>query len=151
MYSLVLILHSWLRWVALVAGVGATLAAQADRSSRAERADRWGFALIMALDLQMLLGLLLYFVVSPNMAAIRDHFGEAMQNRALRFWAVEHVTMMFAALVIAHVGRVLGRRAPTPEAKRTRLLICFGLATLAMFAAVPWPGLPYGRPLLRIS
>jgi hypothetical protein len=59
--------------------------------------------------------------------------------------------MMFAALVIAHVGRVLGRRAPTPEAKRTRLLICFGLATLAMFAAVPWPGLPYGRPLLRIS
>jgi uncharacterized membrane protein HdeD (DUF308 family) len=151
MYSLVLILHSWIRWAALVAGVGATVAAFGDRSPEGGAADRWGFALVMALDLQLLLGLLLYFAVSPNMAAIRDHFGEAMQNRGLRFWAVEHVTMMLAAVVLAHVGRVLARKAPTPGAKRSRLLVCFGLSTILMLAGIPWPGLPYGRPLFRLS
>jgi hypothetical protein len=151
MYSLVLLLHSWVRWAALVAGIGAMAAALGDRSPGGTGADRWGRALVTALDLQLLLGLLLYFVVSPNMAAIREHFSEAMQNRGLRFWAVEHVTMMFVAVVLAHVGRVLARRAATPRAKRTRLLVCFGLATLAMFAGMPWPGLPYGRPLFRLS
>jgi hypothetical protein len=151
MYSLVLIVHSWVRWVAFVAGIGATIAAFGRGASSGGRADRLGRVLQIALDVQMLLGLLLYFVVSPNMAAIRDHFGEAMQTPSLRFWAVEHVTMMFVAVVLVHIGRVLARKATTPEAKRTRLLICFGLATLAMFGGMPWPGLPYGRPLFRVS
>ena len=55
-----------------------------------------------------------------------------MKDPALRFWAVEHITSMFAAIALAHVGRVLARKATTPAAKRTRLLICFGLATLLM-------------------
>jgi len=46
---------------------------------------------------------------------------------------------------------VLARKAPTPAAKRTRLLVCFGLSTLLMVAGIPWPGLPYGRPLFRLS
>jgi len=149
MYSFVLALHSWVRWIALIAGVGATAAALS-RSSDKRAGDGWGVALVTALDLQMLLGLLLYLVVSPNMQAIRDHFGEAMQSRSLRFWAVEHVTMMVAAVVLAHVGRVLGRKAASPDARRSRLLICYGLSTLLMLAGMPWPGLPYGRPLFRL-
>ena len=35
--------------------------------------------------------------------------------------------MMLAAVVFAHLGRVLARKAPTPAAKRTRLIVCFGL------------------------
>jgi hypothetical protein len=30
-----------------------------------------------------------------------------------------------------------------------RLLVCFALATIAMLAAIPWPGMPAGRPLFR--
>lgn len=151
MYTLLLILHSWIRWVALVGGVGATLAAVTGRvDSEESAADRWALVLMIALDVQMLLGLLLYLVVSPNMAEIRGHFGEAMQNPTLRFWAVEHVTMMVIAVVLAHVGRVLARKARTPQAKRTRLLICCGLATFLMFAGIPWPGMRAGRPLFRV-
>ena len=84
------------------------------------------------------------------MAAIRAHFGEAMQNPQLRFWAVEHITAMFVAVVLAHVGRVLARKAKTPAAKRTRLLVCFGIATLAMLLGTPWPGMAAGRPLFRL-
>jgi hypothetical protein len=151
MYTTILTLHSWIRWIALVAGVGATLAAITGRvRSENSPADRWALTAMIALDLQLLLGLLLYLVVSPNMAEIRSHFGEAMQNPTLRFWAVEHVTMMLAAVVSAHVGRVLARGAATADAKRMRLLIAFGLATILMFAGIPWPGMRAGRPLFRI-
>ena len=151
MYNFVLILHSWIRWIALVAGMGATIAAFNARAQKAAlgRADRWGVALMAALDLQMLLGLLLYLVLSPTMQEILQNFSAAMQDRAARFWAVEHLSTMLVAVMLVHVGRVLARRAATPQAKRTRLLLCFGVATLAMIAATPWPGLSNGRPLFR--
>ena len=48
------------------------------------------------------------------------------------------------------VGRVLARKARSVDAKRFRLLVCFGLATLLMIAGMPWPGRPGGRPLFRM-
>ena len=152
MYTLVLMLHSWLRWVAIVAGVGAIATTRSDRADtiRTGRSDLWGLALMIALDVQMLLGLLLYLVLSPFTADAMRDFGAAMRNPALRFFAVEHVALMFAAVILAHVGRVLARKARTADQKRSRLLICFGLATVAMLFAIPWPGMPSGRPLFRL-
>ena len=152
MYALVLMLHSWLRWVALVAGVGAIATTAADRSVtlRTGRSDLWGLALMIALDVQMLVGLLLYLVLSPFTTEAMSNFGAAMKNPALRFFAVEHVALMFAAVILAHVGRVLARKARTAEQKRSRLLICFVLATIAMLLAIPWPGMASGRPLFRL-
>jgi hypothetical protein len=150
MYSTLLIVHSWIRWIALISAFGATLAAirnqvQGDRSL----ADRWGMILMMALDTQMLLGLTLYLVVSPNMEAIRANFPAAMKDPVTRFWAVEHITTMFVAIILAHVGRVLARKAKDATAKRSRLMFCFGLTTLLLLVGIPWPGMRAGRPLLR--
>lgn len=151
MYTLVLTLHSWIRWVALVAGLAATLTSMSDGADPAQtgRADRWGLALMMALDVQLLLGLLLYLVVSPNMQVIRADFGGAMKDPVTRFWAVEHLMTMLVAIVVVHVGRVLARKARTGDAKRVRMLVSFGVATILMIIAIPWPGLRAGRPLLR--
>jgi len=93
--------------------------------------------------------LLLYFVLSPNMQAILSNFGAAMKDPTTRFWAVEHTSAMLAAVVLVHVGRVLARKAKTPAAKRTRLLVCFGLATVLVILGMPWPGRPGGRELFR--
>lgn len=151
MYITILIVHSWIRWAAIIAGVGATLAAVMGRvQSDNSPADRWALFLMMALDIQMLLGLMLYLVLSPNMKPILDNFGAAMKDPALRFWAVEHVTAMFGAVIAVHVGRVLARKAKTPASKRTRLLVCCGLATLLMVLGTPWPGRPGGRALFRL-
>lgn len=153
MYSLVLALHSWIRWLALAAGIGATIVPLTDRSASlpSSRADRWGLFLVTSVDLQLLLGLLLYFVASPNMQAIRSDFGAAMRDPTARFWAVEHLTMMMVAVILVHVGRVLARKAKSPAAKRTRMLVCFGLATLLMIGGTPWPGFRAGRPLFRLG
>jgi hypothetical protein len=152
MFSAVLLVHSWLRWIALVAGVGATLAVLRGKTD-GERsvADSWGLVLMITLDLQMLIGLVLYLALSPNMQEILNHFGASMKDPALRFWAVEHVTAMMGAVILAHAGRILARKAKTAAAKRTRLLVCFGLATLLMLAGMPWPGRPGGRDFFRLA
>jgi hypothetical protein len=152
MYTLVLDLHSWLRWLALVAGIAATVAAMSapDSGRPHHRADTWGMVFMMLLDVQLLLGLVLYLVLSPFTREALNDFGAAMKNAGLRFFAVEHVTLMLGAVLVAHLGRVLARKARTPEAKRGRLLLSFGLATLLMIIGIPWPGLAAGRPLFRI-
>ena len=140
MYSILLIIHSWVRWIALAGGIGTTIS----------RKESSGLLTMIALDLQMLLGLLLDLVVSPNMAEIRAHFGEAMQNPQLRFWAVEHITAMFVAIILAHVGNVMARKAADAQAAGKRRMIFFGLATLLMLVGMPWPWMAYGRPLFRL-
>jgi hypothetical protein len=153
MYTMILMLHSWLRWVALIAGVAATIAAARDKtvSPASSRADTWGLILLITLDVQMLLGLVMYLAVSPTMEAIRANFGAAMKDPAARFWAVEHITMMMGAVFVTHVGRVLARKSANADAKNMKLMICFGIATALMFLAIPWPGMRAGRPLFRLS
>jgi hypothetical protein len=158
MYPTILALHSWLRWLALGAGVAATVAAArnapaASTTSASAPAtslpDRFGVILTATLDTQLLLGLLLYFVVSPAMASIRLNFGESMKDPVARFWAVEHITMMLGAVVAAHTGRVLARKTADPNSRRMKLFICYGVATILMILAVPWPGMRAGRPMFR--
>jgi hypothetical protein len=148
MYTIVLIVHSWVRWLALVATIGAVFAALRRNDAAA---DRWGLIAMATLDLQMLLGLALYLVLSPNTAAIMHNFAGAMKDPVARFWAVEHISTMFLAVIVAHIGRVLARKATTADAKRKRILIAFSVAALLMIIGMPWPGRPGGRPLLRIT
>jgi hypothetical protein len=151
MYTILLAIHSWVRWLALIAGIGTTLAAATGRvQGAASPAERWGMFAVLALDIQMLLGLILYLAVSPNMRPILADFGASMKDPTLRFWAVEHLVSMFVAVAVAHVGRALARKAPDAAARRTRLMVCFGLSTILMIAGMPWPGRPGGRPLFRL-
>src|SRR5947209_18422164 len=57
MYTTLLALHSWIRWIALVAAVGTTLAALRGKTDGPRSlADRWGMIAMMVLDTQLLLG-----------------------------------------------------------------------------------------------
>lgn len=152
MYEFTLMVHSWLRWAVVIAGLAAVITAFAMRPGFGgeDRANRWGLLFMIALDLQLLIGFLLYFALSPATAAIFDDFGGAMRDPVARFWAVEHVSLMVVAVVLAHLGRILGRKARTPGARRLRLLVCFTIALVAILAATPWPGMTAGRPLFRL-
>jgi hypothetical protein len=145
MYDFALDLHSWLRWAALIGGLVATLAAFTGGASG--KADRWALVFMIIMDIQLLFGLALYLALSPTTAAIFGDFGAAMRDPVARFWAVEHVSIMLLAVAMAHIGRVLARKARTPEARRKRMLICFSLSVLLMIAGIPWPGMRAGRAL----
>jgi hypothetical protein len=151
LYAVVLTVHSWLRWAVLLIGLIAFVraAAGASRGNAWTAADeRTGFWFVTVLDLQVLLGLVLYVFLSPFTHAAFADFGAAMKNSGLRFWAVEHITGMIIGLVLVHVGRVRARK--TDSLRRHRVVaICFGLALVAIAVSIPWPGTPAGRPLLR--
>lgn len=151
MYFGVLIIHSWLRWATLLLGIGATLnALRRDTDlSRRMPGRHWDTAFMMALDLQVLLGLLLYFGLSPVMRQAFNDFSTALRTPSLRFWAVNHIGWMIAAVVLVRTGRVLALTAKTSASRRERRLVFFALTTAAVVAGIPWPGLMVGRPLFR--
>jgi ABC-type uncharacterized transport system permease subunit len=150
-YPTVLTIHSWLRWAALLVGVTATFNAFRHRADTAERArgQRWDWGFMLALDLQALFGLLLYFGLSPFTRQAISDVEMAVRDPGLRFWAITHVAMMLVALVAVRAGRVFAMGDRTSRARRNGRYICFGIAVVAMVAGVPWPGLANGRPLFR--
>jgi hypothetical protein len=150
MYLAVLVLHSWLRWFVLAAGIATFVAAIGRGDLAARNAQRWSLSFMIALDVQLLLGLLLYGSLSPFTARAMQDFGGAMQDPQLRFWAVEHFTMMLLAAIVAHVGRIFARKAVETDRKRKLILISTAVALLLVLVAIPWPGMPAGRPLFRM-
>jgi hypothetical protein len=151
MYPAVLAIHSWLRWAALLLGVAATFNAFLHRADTGERPQggRWDTFFMLALDLQVLFGVLLYFGLSPLTRVAMNNVGMALRDPGLRFWAITHVAMMVVALVAVRAGRVFAIGDRTSRARRNGRYICFAIAVVAMVAGVPWPGLWNGRPLFR--
>jgi hypothetical protein len=151
MYLAVLFIHSWLRWLVLAFGLGLLLTSIGGVRTRAEWApkhERLHTAFILVLDLQLLLGLLLYFVLSPITAMAMHNFGAAMKDAQLRFFGVEHIFTMLLAVVVAHIGRVRSKRK-TDGARHRSVLITQAVWLVLTLAAIPWPGLDIARPLFR--
>lgn len=143
MHELLLLLHSWVRWVAVIGGILAVVTAF---SSNDPKNNRWSLIFTIGLDVQFLVGLLL--LLTSN---VFSNMGETMRDATARFYAVEHPTMMIIALALAHVGRVMARKAATPASARTKSLIFLGLAALLVVAMTPWPFRLDARPLFRFS
>jgi hypothetical protein len=150
-YTTVLIVHSWLRWVTLILALGATAnAIRPHHGAGAPLPGRWWDTwLMLAVDLQVLVGLALYFGLSPYTQLAMEDFAAAVRNPAMRFWAIEHALGMIGAVVLVRIGRVLALNATSAARARKRRLTCFALATLLILAAMPWPGLANARPLFR--
>lgn len=152
MYPLMLVVHSLLRWLVLAAGLvafGRALAGMRGHRAWTTADDRAGQLFVGTLDLQFLIGLVLYFGLSPITRAAFQDFGGAMGNSMLRFWAVEHILGMLIAVALAHVGRVRVRKTTDAVRRHKVAAIFFGLALVAILATIPWPGMPAGRPLFR--
>jgi hypothetical protein len=152
MDSLLLFLHSWLRWIVLLAGIFAVVRAIGGTNGKrpwtaAEGTP--GLYFVSALDLQLLIGLALYLVFSPTVKAAFGNIGGAMRNPELRFFVVEHFLGMLIAVVLAHVGRVRSKKAQTDAARFKSAAIFYGLALIIILALIPWPGMAAGRPLFR--
>jgi hypothetical protein len=151
LYAVVVTLHSWVRWIALLLGLASTISALGDRNGLDERprGARWDVFFMAAVDVQVLLGLLLYLGLSPFTREGLADLSAAMRTPALRFWTVDHLALMFATVVLVRLGRVLALTARSAARRRTRRLVCFSLALALMLAGTPWPGSSQGRPLLR--
>jgi hypothetical protein len=154
MYLTLLYLHSWLRWLVIFSAlwtIGSAISAlrRGGASSRGGRVSAKLFT--GSLDLQILLGLLLYFLLSPYTPNSFSAFAQSMKVSVLRYFAVEHPFVMVVAAIVAHVTMVRARKAPNERVRQRRILIGVGVAVLLILVGIPWPFLPHARPLLRLS
>ncbi|MDA0699797.1 MAG: hypothetical protein O3A02_01125 [bacterium] len=140
MYAALLHTHNLTRWIVLVAALVALVWALQGWLGRRPFEKRHRFAnlaFVTSMDLQLLIGLGLY-VVSPLVQVALGDMGSAMRIHELRFFAVEHIAVMLVAVVLAHVGSVMVRRAADDRAKHLRALLWFGLSTVAVVFSLPW-------------
>ena len=146
MYELIKGLHNLTRWVVVFGGIYALITSLRGVFAGGvwgTNDKRAGVIFTSALGLQLILGLLLYFISPYIKGLIGAGMDTVMVNTEARFFVVEHFVIMLIAVVIAQLGYSLGKRAPTDRAKFVRSSIGYVIAALLIAYGIPW-----WRPLL---
>ena len=147
-------MHNLLRWGVLAAGVVALVrAVQGARAQRAwtETDTKVLRAFIGVFDVQVLLGVIMYFGTSALGVRSLQNASVTMKSSALRFFAVEHITGMLVVAAILHVGTARARRLGESPARHRRTAIVLAAGFLLLFFSIPWPFFPYARPMIRLG
>jgi hypothetical protein len=133
--------HNMFRWlvlIALILAIGFAFAGWFGKQEWKKRDNSSGLFLTIFMDLQFLIGIILYAFVSPFTQAAFADFGAAMKNAELRFYAVEHILMMVIALVLIHIGRAKSKKETVPWKKHRTAAIFYTIGLLVILAAIPW-------------
>ena len=89
---------------------------------------------VSILHLQVLLGLILYFI-SPKVI----FSSESMSSPVLRFYLMEHISLMLLSVILITFGLVFSKKAISPRKKHLRVLLFFCIGLIIIFMAIPWP------------
>lgn len=142
MYAVVLALHNILRWVVVILAILALVRAFRGWLRKGEWTPtdrRSGSFFAISMDIQLLIGLILYFLLSPlTRPVLEGQMGLVMGNTELRFFGVEHIFYMILGVILVHAGTILSRRAADPVARHRRAAIWFSLVALVLVVGIPW-------------
>jgi len=141
MYTIILAIHNIVRWVVVIFMILALVRAYRGWLGQREWSDadrRAGVFYTSALDIQLLLGLILYLFLSPITKAAFSNIGAVMSDAGLRFFTLEHFFYMFLAVVFGHLGSAFAKKAADPAAKHQRAAIWNTLSVLAILLGMPW-------------
>ncbi|MFT4736008.1 MAG: hypothetical protein ACI8QD_000689 [Cyclobacteriaceae bacterium] len=141
LYSITLQAHSGFRWLVLLLAVIIIIKSLIGvlKTAKYQKIDNiFGASFTGLMHLQFLLGIVLYFFLSPVTASAFKDFGAAMSDPDLRFWAVEHVTVMILAIVFAQIGRSKSKKAISDIQKFRYQLIFVGISFTFLLIGIPW-------------
>ena len=136
MYTFIQKFHSGWAYLALLLLVVAVVNSLIGWSSKKEftaRDRKIALFGLIATHIQLLVGLLLYFV-SPLGSAV---FGQ-MKDAALRLTSLEHPLTNIIAIILITIGWSKHKKATTSEAKFKSIAIFFGLGLLLILSRIPW-------------
>jgi hypothetical protein len=148
MYATLLFVHSWLRWIVLTLLVVSVVRGFRGGAFTARDA-RTRTITVASADTQALLGVLLY-VVGPMTPRSGAAFALYMKIAVFRFFTLEHPFGMVIALTVLHIFAVRSRKSESDALQHRRWAIGASIALAAVLLSIPWPGLPYARPLFRL-
>jgi len=147
MYEILKNLHSWNRYILLIALIFVLFRAysgwlgkkQYGKADNAVSAAALGFT-----HLQLLLGLLLY-VISPRTNEAFADMGSAMKNTWLRYFAIEHILVMLIAVAAIQIGRTVSKKAANDEQKFKKLAIWTSVGVGLIILSLAPKGLLFGN------
>lgn len=119
-------IHAWNRYLLLAALIFVLYRAYSGWFGRRnyDKTDNASSAALLGLThLQLLLGLILYFGTSTYTKAAFANMGAAMKDSTLRYYAVEHITVMLLAVVMIQLGRTLSKKSAAHQDKFRKLAI----------------------------
>lgn len=152
MYSALLLVHSWSRWLVLVFGLIVIFRAFTGWQNRRPYvgADNgMAASFVGSMHLQLLVGLILYFISPVGYKAIEAGGAAVMKDATGRFFAMEHMVMMLLAVIIAQVGRIISKKATDPVLKHKKAFIWFTIALVIVLMMIPWGIWNPARPFFR--
>lgn len=96
------------------------------------------FSLIVT-HIQLLLGLILWFVSPMGLKAITNNgMGEVMKNSVLRLNAVEHPLMMIIAVILITIGFSKHKKKLVSNQKFKTIVIFYLLTLIVILGRLPW-------------
>ena len=126
MYQILRSAHSGWRYVVLILLVLALIQALAGwfgKKPYTEGNRKLNLFALIATHIQILMGLVMYFI-SPLVEA------------GIRYWKMEHIGMMIFAAILVTVGNARSKRGDDGPAKHRTIAIYFGLALVVIVAAI---------------
>jgi hypothetical protein len=128
--------HSGLRWIALFLIIYAIINAVKGKNAMVfVKRDRLiNLFTMISFHTQLLIGFILYFMsgkVSFNPGW--------MKVAASRFYGMEHVLMMVAAVVVITIGRKKSEKSEIPSEKHGYIVKWFIIGLVLLLAGIPWP------------
>ncbi|UPT72130.1 MAG: hypothetical protein M0D53_07675 [Flavobacterium sp. JAD_PAG50586_2] len=136
MYTFIQKFHSGWAYLALLLLFVAVINAVIGMSSKKEftpRDRKIALFGLIATHLQLVVGLILYFVSPLGKAA----FGN-MSDAATRLTSLEHPLVNLIAIVLITIGWSKHKKAATSEAKFKSIAIFYGLGLVLILSRIPW-------------
>lgn len=135
MYPTLLIIHSVIRYVVLILLV--TLLVRSLMGWTGKKAftatdNKVSLFTLISTHTQALFGFLLYFIASPFV----KFSGEFKQDATIRYWTMEHITMMLVAVILITVARSTSKKLTDDTLKHRRLFILNLLALIIIFVSI---------------
>jgi hypothetical protein len=151
--NVLVILHSWLRWILLVLLLASIVKSLSGFSGKkaltAGDKKLWLFTMISA-HTTLLIGIILVLFGRFGVFTTTLPAGTSvMKDTFYRFYWVEHPLMMIIAITLITIGRGQAKKSIPDAAKYKKAFWFFLIALLVILAAIPWPGREIiGRPYI---
>lgn len=141
MYETIQMLHSYLAYVALailfLAVANAISGLISKRIFTMEKDLRLSLFALILCHIQLLVGLVLYFVSPSGLSAIQE-FGMGGLTSAARLLAVEHPFINILAIVSITVGWSRHKKFVEGDKKFKSIAIFYGIGLLLILSRIPW-------------
>lgn len=140
LYTGLLHTHSVLRWALLafiIGAIGVSLVGWLQKKEFGKPSDSLTKLALIFSHIQLLIGLILYFI-SPIVQAALEDMGAAMKNAELRYWAVEHISVMIIGIALITIGRVRAKKAADALRKHKQVVIFFSIGLVLILSRIPW-------------